>query len=552
MDETAFVIAAQAGDQEAFMALVRRYHSALVASAQQMAASAEDAEDVAQEAVIQAYRHLATLREGTKFRAWLFAILRRAYIDHRRRQRDDLLPLDDCLELPAADQPETPEYGELLARLPLAYREVLIARYFYDLTYEEMAVIFASNAQTMRTRCFRARALLRALAEQEEEETRRVLQRVMTALAAAFPLERFMDRLTREVQHMPNTPLPQPGAASHHPTGLFTTHLTAVKIAGGIAAAFCVAVMSVTVLPRLIHPARMMAVAKAPAIPIQRAATVPPPQIRPALPIAVKTPALVNHPHHVTSHPVTVKPIHVPTMHAAGTARPAAVCLIADESTTPPAPNNAVLPKVQVQAVILNIDPAAIKELGITRMSVTPTANGGQIFGMGQILCDLTTFQARLDALEKKKVITVISRPTLIVQNGGEAASHVGDTIPYKVLSGYENGQPIYTMQSLETGVTIKAGIKTATNGSTTLEIATHVVEPPVFQKREDGSELPTFRESGGTTDVIVREDETLAIDGTPGLRPDGKKTVILITPKVLKTDATKTASRELKNHTPI
>ncbi len=77
MGDAELVAAAQAGDEEAFLGLVRRYQGALLAAARQMTAQVADAEDVAQEAVLQAFRHLHALREREKFRAWLFSILRR-------------------------------------------------------------------------------------------------------------------------------------------------------------------------------------------------------------------------------------------------------------------------------------------------------------------------------------------------------------------------------------------------------------------------------------------------------------------------------------------
>ena len=253
MDDAILVLAAQAGDRDAFLALVRRYEAALLASARQMTRSREDAEDVAAEAVLQAFRHLGTLREASKFRGWLFAILRRAAIDHRRRQHTPEIPLEACAELPAPEA-EPAYYAELLTRLPLPCREVLIARYFYDLSYDEMATAFHSNAPTMRMRSLRARKQLRELAEREEAETRRVLRGAMSALAAGFPGHAFMNRLTEEITHMPHVQVLHPaGPMPGIPAGLLPAQLTALKVAGGVIAMLALATLSIPLLPKITH-----------------------------------------------------------------------------------------------------------------------------------------------------------------------------------------------------------------------------------------------------------------------------------------------------------
>ncbi len=164
--------------------------------------------------------------------------------------------------------------SSLLNRLPLEQREILIARYLYDLSYEQMAEIFGSSEQTMRTRCFRARAQLRMLAEQEEQETRRVLQGVMSSLVAGFPLESFMQGISGRIALMPPPAVPPsvppavpPAAASSSGAahaGFWTaTHLAALKLAGGAVIALSVAALVLPRLPMLHHHRHVRHVAAA-------------------------------------------------------------------------------------------------------------------------------------------------------------------------------------------------------------------------------------------------------------------------------------------------
>lgn len=93
MTETALVQATLRGDMEAFGTLACRYQQSLVASARHLTGSVEDAEDLAQEALVRAYQSLRSLQDPEKFRAWLFTILRHLCLNHLQRQPDVSLSL---------------------------------------------------------------------------------------------------------------------------------------------------------------------------------------------------------------------------------------------------------------------------------------------------------------------------------------------------------------------------------------------------------------------------------------------------------------------------
>lgn len=181
------VAAARAGDLTAFGDLVDRYQRAMVASALHLVGDADDAEDVAQESFVQAFRSLRKLREPGRFRAWLYGILRRVSLKHLSRRRAAVVVSHEQ----AANAPKTadptlrsgdasprstsPDDGrdaallDELRRLPTTYREVLAARYLQGLTYREIAQALGTSEGNIRIRCLRARQRLRAILAEDDD-----------------------------------------------------------------------------------------------------------------------------------------------------------------------------------------------------------------------------------------------------------------------------------------------------------------------------------------------------------------------------------------------
>jgi len=164
MDDITLIEATLAGNVEAFGVLVEQYQHGLVASARHLTRCTDDAEDLAQEALIDAYTHLRSLQDRGKFRAWLFGILRHKCLNYLQRRKPEGLPIDAYAEsLPAPAPPDGAELAELLDGLPLEYREILAARYLQELSYAEIAEVLGTTVNTVRVRCCRARERLREL-----------------------------------------------------------------------------------------------------------------------------------------------------------------------------------------------------------------------------------------------------------------------------------------------------------------------------------------------------------------------------------------------------
>lgn len=181
--DTGLAARVAAGDRGAFQQLMRRHNTALFRAARAILRDDADAEDTLQEAYISAYRHIGEFRGQSRLSTWLTRIVINQSLGRlRSRRRDNVVellgdraaaPLEEAAHDAAGEQAESPETGamrnelrRLLERkideLPLVFRTAFILREVEEMTIEEVAECLAVPAATVRTRVFRARALLRA------------------------------------------------------------------------------------------------------------------------------------------------------------------------------------------------------------------------------------------------------------------------------------------------------------------------------------------------------------------------------------------------------
>jgi RNA polymerase sigma-70 factor (ECF subfamily) len=173
------------GDQDVFAVLVERYKDAVQNLAYRMLGNATEAEDVTQETFVRAYTQLATYKSLHKFSTWLLSIASHLAIDQLRRRRFLALPLEDVPFLEwIVDVGVSPEQSALqgeqqdeiqtyLQRLPSKYRAVIVLRYWYDFSYEEIANALNLTPALVKARLHRARELLARYMQQRnvnEEE----------------------------------------------------------------------------------------------------------------------------------------------------------------------------------------------------------------------------------------------------------------------------------------------------------------------------------------------------------------------------------------------
>jgi RNA polymerase sigma-70 factor (ECF subfamily) len=179
-DEHAVVRAVLDGDREAFSILVDREAAAILRTCRRILADHHEAEDVAQEAFVTAYRSLATWQGEGPFGAWLSRIAVRLAL--RQLQRRKALrwlrpsPADDVdgdltvdLRARPLDEPETVTLRaeqEIAARRAVAdldepYREVVALRFFGERSLEEIALLTGRPLNTVKTHLRRGLLRLR-------------------------------------------------------------------------------------------------------------------------------------------------------------------------------------------------------------------------------------------------------------------------------------------------------------------------------------------------------------------------------------------------------
>ena len=183
-------------DQAAFEMLMRQHNGRLFRVARAIVKSDLEAEDVLQDAYLEAYRHITDFRGGAQLGTWLTRIVvNQALMRLRKQKRERVVvpfggprrPNDvraDAAEHVVADErAESPSTATLRAEirsilerrideLPVAFRTVFIMRDVEDMSVQETAEALAIPAATVRTRLFRARALLReALAHEMDTAT---------------------------------------------------------------------------------------------------------------------------------------------------------------------------------------------------------------------------------------------------------------------------------------------------------------------------------------------------------------------------------------------
>jgi RNA polymerase sigma-70 factor (ECF subfamily) len=166
---------ALSGDRAAFGQLVERHARQVAALAYAMVGEREKARDLAQEAFLEAFQALGSLREPARFGAWLAGIARRRCIYAIRRERRAAKALAARAEAPPAERPgpvvvldRLDEESRLLAalgRMKRRYREVLVLRHLEGRSYAQIAEVLGLSAAAVEKRLTRARGMLRKALE---------------------------------------------------------------------------------------------------------------------------------------------------------------------------------------------------------------------------------------------------------------------------------------------------------------------------------------------------------------------------------------------------
>lgn len=179
MTDGELVEQARAGDAAAFGELVERHQAAVYRAALAALGNAADAEDVAQEALVLAFRRIEQFRGDASVRTWMVSIAWRLSLSRRRKvswklrrrmSSDDGLDALDALSPSPEARMQSAEYiasiQRLIRRLPPKLRDALLLTAAGDLTQEELAAAMHVPAATFRGRVHDARRRLKEKLEQ--------------------------------------------------------------------------------------------------------------------------------------------------------------------------------------------------------------------------------------------------------------------------------------------------------------------------------------------------------------------------------------------------
>ena len=209
-------------DHVAFEILMRRYNGKLFRVARAILKDDAEAEDALQEGYFDAYRRIGDFRGESQLSTWLTRIvINQALMRLRRQKRDRVVVPFGARRGPDSERPEAEmaddktesppdatmrsEVRRMLERrideLPVAFRTVFVMREVEDMTVEETAASLSIPAATVRTRLFRARALLReALARDMDSATVEVFG------FAGERCDRIVARVLARVSLLPSIP----------------------------------------------------------------------------------------------------------------------------------------------------------------------------------------------------------------------------------------------------------------------------------------------------------------------------------------------------------
>ena len=165
------VAACRRGDARSFEEVVRRTYRHVYTQALRLVGDSKDAEDVAQDAYVRAWRGLEGFRGEAQFETWLYRIVANAAMNHLRKRRrfGDLMvePEDGpAVEIPSTARTEDEavdrrQLEEALGALPLSLRTVVVLKDVYGLSCQEIGDRIGVSEGAVKVRLHRARRRLK-------------------------------------------------------------------------------------------------------------------------------------------------------------------------------------------------------------------------------------------------------------------------------------------------------------------------------------------------------------------------------------------------------
>lgn len=177
MVETELIRAAQSGDREALITLLREIENHVYRTAYYILNNEHDAMDAAQEALIRIYTKIGSYEEKAQFKTWIQRIVTNICIDKFRRNKPTVSIEEH--ELIFAEKQNVEEevlnayaaqdIRSAINQLPEHHRAVVVLRYLQDFSYNEIADSLNLPLNTVKSYLFRARQQLQTLLQEYQK-----------------------------------------------------------------------------------------------------------------------------------------------------------------------------------------------------------------------------------------------------------------------------------------------------------------------------------------------------------------------------------------------
>jgi RNA polymerase sigma-70 factor (ECF subfamily) len=164
LTEREIILAVIKGNKEAYQQIITTYMQRAYYIALGFVHNHQDALDLSQECFIKAYRKLKKFDLNRPFFPWFYQILKNLCIDHyKKKRRLNEVPLEDVkiIGRKQEDREMKESLWKGIAELPVEQREVIILRYFRQLSYKEIAEVMGKPVGTVMSSLYYAKKKLK-------------------------------------------------------------------------------------------------------------------------------------------------------------------------------------------------------------------------------------------------------------------------------------------------------------------------------------------------------------------------------------------------------